>query len=131
MNRNTIIDGLREIASDKKMLSRSDYWALICEEAAELLEDDAVAMQRVSEPKVMTLQEAMKAIEAVWIENALNRGIGKCVLMPTNNKKYVDVQTFGSGIQHLFKVKTYGKLWRCWSSRPTDAQREATPWPEA
>ena len=22
----------------------------------------------------------------------------------------------------------YGKVWRCWTSRPTDAQREATPW---
>jgi len=22
----------------------------------------------------------------------------------------------------------YGKSWRCWTSRPTDAQREATPW---
>ena len=22
----------------------------------------------------------------------------------------------------------YNKTWRCWTSRPTDAQREATPW---
>lgn len=22
----------------------------------------------------------------------------------------------------------YGKTWRCWTSRPTDYQREATPW---
>ena len=22
----------------------------------------------------------------------------------------------------------YGKTWRCWTSRPTDEQREATPW---
>ena len=22
----------------------------------------------------------------------------------------------------------YGKTWRCWQQRPTDEQREATPW---
>lgn len=25
----------------------------------------------------------------------------------------------------------YGITWRCWTSRPTDAQREATPWGSA
>ena len=24
----------------------------------------------------------------------------------------------------------YGKTWRCWTSRPTDEQMEATPWAE-
>lgn len=26
------------------------------------------------------------------------------------------------------KFEDYNKTWRCWTSRPTDAQREATPW---
>ena len=25
-------------------------------------------------------------------------------------------------------LREYGKSWRCWTSRPTDEQREATPW---
>lgn len=28
---------------------------------------------------------------------------------------------------HLFD-SDYGIIWRCWTSRPTDTQREATPW---
>ena len=43
-NRNTIIDVLREIASDKWMLNHADYWALICGEAADLLETDAFTL---------------------------------------------------------------------------------------
>lgn len=49
-SRSTIIEVLRNIASDKGMLRRSDYWALICGEAAELLEADAAALQKPREP---------------------------------------------------------------------------------
>jgi hypothetical protein len=26
------------------------------------------------------------------------------------------------------RIEDYLTRWRCWTSRPTDAQREATPW---
>lgn len=29
---------------------------------------------------------------------------------------------------HHFGVDGYGIDWRCWTSRPTDEQMEATPW---
>ena len=48
-SRNTIIDVLRKIASDKWMLNRADYWALICGEAADLLETDALALLKHTE----------------------------------------------------------------------------------
>ena len=33
----------------------------------------------------------------------------------------------GGEVDDRFK-KLYGYEWRCWTSRPTDEQREATPW---
>ena len=27
-----------------------------------------------------------------------------------------------------FECSEYNQTWRCWTSRPTDEQREATPW---
>ena len=27
-----------------------------------------------------------------------------------------------------YNTKEYGKTWRCWTSRPTDEQREAVKW---
>lgn len=27
-----------------------------------------------------------------------------------------------------YSSENYGRTWRCWTSRPTDEQREATPW---
>ena len=47
--RETIIDVLRNIASDKRMLNHADYWALICGEAADLLKADADALQNTQE----------------------------------------------------------------------------------
>ena len=39
---------------------------------------------------------------------------------------YFDV--VGSSRENGYMLKNYGVKWRCWTSRPTDAQREATPW---
>lgn len=57
IGRNTIIDVLRKIASDKRMLNRSDYWALICGEAADLLESDALTLLKAQEPRVIQISE--------------------------------------------------------------------------
>lgn len=32
------------------------------------------------------------------------------------------------GLHPTYDADNYGKIWRCWTSRPTDEQREATPW---
>lgn len=31
-------------------------------------------------------------------------------------------------IEELMENEYYGKTWRCWSAKPTEEQREATPW---
>lgn len=40
------------------------------------------------------------------------------------NYVYTDGRTYGHNRTEAF----YGREWRCWTSRPTDEQREATPW---
>ena len=78
-------------------------------------------------PKLLPLDDALDA-QSVWLENALNHGIGICRVMPTNNKKFVSVEVFGCGTRHLFKVGTYGILWRCWSAKPSDSQAKGMAW---
>lgn len=60
-SRKTIIDVLGKIASDKRMLNRSDYWALICGDAAVLLKEDERAIKFQSN----MLDELLKAQEPI------------------------------------------------------------------
>ena len=86
---------------------------------------DALALLKAQEPRVMTLEEAMGG-EECWVEYP-NGGCGyaDCYLSYTTNG--ADIYRT---MQHDFNVPlaNYGKTWRCWTSRPTDAQREAVPW---
>lgn len=76
------------------------------------------------EPRVMTVDEVRMWIsvpridrEPIWveIENSVNAWIV--------SDEYWDMQ-----IDVNLSSDLYGKKWRCWTSRPTDEQREATTW---
>lgn len=87
--------------------------------------DATIAKLKAQEPRVMTLAEALGG-EECWVEYP-NGGCGyaDCYLSYTANG--ADIYRT---MQHDFNVPlaNYGKTWRCWTSRPTDAQREAEPW---
>ena len=61
--------------------------------------DDIIALLKEKEPRVMTLEEMQKIASIRDGAIWLEAGAG-----------------------------WYGKTWRCWTSRPTDEQREAAPW---
>ena len=79
------------------------------------------------EPRVMTLEE-VRAAEVVWLEQC-----GTCVCA-------IKIQNFDNGTMSFayeynhytsfinIKPEYYGKISRCWTSRPTDEQMEAVKW---
>ena len=89
---------------------------------------DAIALLKAQEPRVMTLEEVKdfnwdycyleeerlpgKEYRAVCGDYALT-----CITWPS---------VTSMRIQH--GDESYGKEWRCWTSRPDKATREATPW---
>ena len=85
-------------------------------------------MLKAQEPRVMTLEE-VKMLDSDYYYLESMRSPGKelreivgayvltCVTWPSITWAR---QTMGDS--------GYGKTWRCWTSRPTDEQREATPW---
>ena len=86
----------------------------VSDDCQEQMFDDALALLKAQEPRVIALEEykalAEKAKEErdpVWEEWPRL----KCTWEIPN-------QAYGG----------YGTSWRCWTSRPTDEQREATPW---
>ena len=94
----------------------------------ELLKD-ALALLKAQEPRVMTLEEVLEQNwDYCYLEYDAVRGR--------------EAQIFSGGRHRLTCVtwpsitsmrlspgdKEYGKRWRCWTSRPTDEQREAVKW---
>lgn len=89
------------------------------------LQTKVAELATAQEPRVMTLAEAVSGDEC-WLEcvNGVN-GWCDCVL-DYDNPKCVNV--YRPRIDSIAWVDKYGKTWRCWTSRPTDTQREAEPW---
>lgn len=92
--------------------------------------DMAIEALKAQEPRLMTLEDAINS-ETVWVECTNgDGGYGTCRL----------VEIYGMVAAEVFMLKNkyperkrlnpekYLREWRCWTSRPTDAQREATPW---
>lgn len=94
------------------------------------LHRDALALLKAQEPRVMTLEE-VKAFEWDYCYLEQERQPGKeyrmiagdyaltCITWPCITSMRIE-----------YGDSSYGVKWRCWTSRPTDEQREAVKWDE-
>ncbi len=88
---------------------------------------DALVLLKAQEPRVMTLEEVRKA-EIAWIEQV---GTVVPAMKVATSKKEIMLfaYTHDGGVFYVnIKPDYYGKVSRCWTSRPTDEQREKEPW---
>ena len=95
---------------------------------------DALALLKAQEPRVMTWKEIVDAapqMPFIWLESKENHDrVFQSILFKTwlfdSTVTIITVMTHG----WLFEGYhvDYGKAWRCWTSRPDNATREATPW---
>ena len=88
------------------------------------LHRDALVLLKAQEPRLMTVDEVRTWVsvpridrEPIWVEteNSVNAWIV--------SNEYWDMP-----IDVNLSSDLYGKTWRCWTSRPTDEQREKEPW---
>lgn len=104
-----------------------DYVDLSIEDAREILES-----LRRCEPRVLTLEEIRSgAVEVAWIEDADKAEVIPGIWFRLSNKggdEAVDIHIRDGFVGARLEV--YGKLWRCWSARPTEEQMANTPWEE-
>lgn len=100
---------------------------VVVSNACNLIEE----LLKAQEPRVLTLEEVKKLRSlydgAVWLETCAD------ILFPVLPEMSLQGSTFYVAIPFVGyhswgDNKYYGKTWRCWSSRPTDEQREAVPW---
>ena len=91
------------------------------------LKRDALALLKSQEPRIMSEVE-LREIQnetPVWIEIPFEGcDIGHWVLVSYNHYEYKGVKfSFDEGL-----LKGLGLKWRCWTSRPTEAEREDVKW---
>ena len=99
-----------------------NHWVFV---RAEILRD-ALALLKAQEPRVMKLAETY-GLDCVWYEQKI-MGIRPAKISRVEHKTGVyRVMRFGD-IDAWEHADEYGEYWRCWSHRPEDDQREATPW---
>lgn len=79
---------------------------------------------KAQQPRVMTLEEALGEDEC-WIEGRSGAcGYGDALISDDGER----VDFYRPHCIDTLDYYAYGIVWRCWTSRPTDEQREATPW---
>ena len=96
------------------------------------LHRDAIALLKAQEPRVLSFDEAMLDVnrDVIWIEIKGDPIIEPAInVVATNDSSSVMSPLSGDDDCALRCDRSlYGKTYRCWSSRPTDAQREAEVW---
>ena len=102
--------------------------------------EDAPSVQPVPVARVMTLEE-VKQERICWIEDADDGmtirlfpatmfGIGEYA---NGSKSYIFLAQKPwaldtNNYEWWYLIEDYGEIWRCWTSKPTDEQREKVKW---
>ena len=101
----------------------------------EHLKRDIIALLKEQEPRVMKVTEvsACEVGTVLWVEerqgvtwNLFPLEIETSSTHPDTGTDYLFFITYHD--LRKFECSEYNQTWRCWTSRPTDEEREATPW---
>lgn len=85
---------------------------------------------KAQEPRVMSLEE-VNAADYCWLETKgwVDGDSFVPVLRLPNDYSEVEIGfSDAKECDYGCEIINYNKCWRCWTTRPSDAQREAVPW---
>ena len=94
--------------------------------AVRFLRNHVNELLKEQEPRVLTLEEVTGGGEC-WIESK-NGACGYCDCYLCEGREAVEVWRCMEQQPSYVPWFTYGKVWRCWTARPTDEQRKAVKW---
>ncbi len=85
----------------------------------------------VKEPqKPLTVEEAAGTNEPVWYEYYKHPIAIPADVVYSHCAPFLEVHKLGSLCVLSKREDTYGKTWRCWAEKPTDAERKNAKWEE-
>ena len=117
-----------------KVIARLEEAMLLSETANECkvtlgygIVEDALTLLKAQEPRVLTLEKMWEG-EVYWFDcpgNFILRPV-ICNMYDRGDSSYLNfIWQHGN---FSWKICEYGRTWRCWTSRPTDEEREAVKW---
>lgn len=130
-NTETIIKELEDAISEATYPDRPRKFMMSLELAEKVL-----TLLKEQQPRVMT----MEASEQEWLEATLwleikGKKVTPCMytarderMMFGNYEVLMYFDTVGSSKWNGYMVKNYARTWRCWTSKPTDEQRQSEKW---
>lgn len=103
------------------------------DKCVEKLHSDALSLLKAQEPRVLTLEEVKRLLPGadVWIEYHDLTGWKIAAITVReiyDNGLLVELQSLRYSFERYGRYNWDWLAWCCWTSRPTDEQRRATPW---
>ncbi len=89
------------------------------------LAKDVLALLKEQEPRLLTIEEITGDGEC-WFEG-INGACGYADFYMCTGSKEVEINRISMRPEYV-SWDDFKKKWRCWSARPTEEQRKATPW---
>ena len=106
----------------------------------DLVLKDALELLRAQEPRVMTLEE-VRTRKICWVEDeddGMDVRVFPAVYCGDGHRANGTINTIFladkewaidlNDCEWWYDIRDYNVIWRCWTARPTEEQREATPW---
>ncbi len=93
--------------------------------------ENALSLLKAQEARVMTICEIQSFDGAVYVDEPNNPVCLKMMYCyEVGQRTYGHGYTFvdSDGDKLFYSAQGFGTRWRCWTSRPTDAQRKAVKW---
>ena len=133
IDREKVINGLEccieRDPDDHTRCGECPYKSTMC---GNRLKIEALALLKAQQPRVMSFDEAMLDIDrdVVWIELKDDQIVEPAIIIVATNDSAAVMSPFSDEEDGALRCDRVlcGKTYRCWTSRPTDEQREATPW---
>ena len=89
--------------------------------------DMAIDALKAQEPRVMTLEEASNSTVPMWFEKSGD----ECGWITGIDCSPIQATTIGQvdgDDWYNLPITDYGRLWRCWTSRPDEKRMAETSW---
>lgn len=129
-------DVINVIKSPCDMRYINGNWQPCIGDYIEAINNLPAAAPKAHEPRVMTLDLPPEEWQdkVIWLEIKGKKPI-PCLfrkfcdrMMFGRYERIMSFDAIGSSKEGGYFLRKYGVTWRCWTSRPTDEQREVTPW---
>ena len=90
---------------------------------------DAIALLKAQDPRILRLDE-LRGNDTAYIElNNPREPVLHCIIYYDKEADGMDVKPIKTNISSAYlRYSEHNRVWRPWTSQPSDAQREATPW---